>query len=47
MTLAEISGGEGYEIYTDDKFKVIRIPGVDVGTSVGDRVRAEAPSLHI
>jgi len=32
---AEISGGEGYEIYTDDKFKVIRIPGVDVGTVVG------------
>lgn len=33
--VAEISGGEGYEIYTDDKFKVIRIPGVDVGTLVG------------
>ena len=33
--VAEISGGEGYEIYTDDKFKVIRIPGVDVGTMVG------------
>jgi hypothetical protein len=33
--VAEISGGEGYEIYTDDKFKVIRIPGVDIGTVVG------------
>lgn len=33
--VAEISGGEGYEIYTDDKFKVVRIPGVDVGTVVG------------
>jgi Domain of Unknown Function with PDB structure (DUF3857) len=33
--VAEIVGGEGYEIYTDDKVKVMRIPGVDVGTVVG------------
>jgi hypothetical protein len=29
------SVGEGYEIYTDQKAKVMRIPGVDVGTVVG------------
>ena len=33
--VAEIVGGEGYEIYTDDKVKVMRIPGVDIGTVVG------------
>lgn len=31
----EIAGGEGYEIYSDEKRKVMRIPGVDVGTVVG------------
>lgn len=31
----EVSGGEGYEIYSDTKVKVMRIPGVDVGTVVG------------
>jgi hypothetical protein len=31
----EVSAGEGYEIYSDAKAKVIRIPGVDVGTVVG------------
>jgi hypothetical protein len=31
----ELSGGEGYEIYSDEKRKVMRIPGVDVGTVVG------------
>jgi len=33
--VAEVSGGAGYEIYSDAKFKVMRIPGVDVGTVVG------------
>ncbi len=33
--VAEILGGEGYEIYTDQKNKIMRIPGVDVGTVVG------------
>ncbi|HET9837934.1 MAG TPA: DUF3857 domain-containing transglutaminase family protein [Candidatus Angelobacter sp.] len=32
---AEVVGGEGYEIYTDAKLKIMRIPGVDVGTVVG------------
>ncbi|HET7873092.1 MAG TPA: DUF3857 domain-containing protein, partial [Terriglobales bacterium] len=31
----EVAGGEGYEVYSDTKFKVMRIPGVDVGTVVG------------
>jgi transglutaminase-like putative cysteine protease len=31
----EVSGGEGYEIYSDSKVKAMRIPGVDVGTVVG------------
>jgi len=31
----EVSAGEGYEIYSDAKAKVMRIPGVDVGTVVG------------
>lgn len=31
----EVGGGEGYEIYSDEKVKVVRIPGVDVGTVVG------------
>jgi hypothetical protein len=31
----EVSGGEGYEIYSDEKVKVVRIPGVDVGTVLG------------
>jgi hypothetical protein len=33
--LAEVSAGAGYEIYSDAKAKVMRIPGVDVGTVVG------------
>ena len=33
--ISEISAGEGYEIYSDAKAKVMRIPGVDVGTVVG------------
>jgi Domain of Unknown Function with PDB structure (DUF3857) len=33
--IVEVSAGEGYEIYSDAKAKVIRIPGVDVGTVVG------------
>jgi hypothetical protein len=33
--VAEIAAGEGYEIYSDAKAKVMRIPGVDVGTVVG------------
>jgi uncharacterized protein DUF3857 len=31
----ELAGGEGYEVYSDEKRKVMRIPGVDVGTVVG------------
>ena len=31
----EFAGGEGYEVYSDEKYKVMRIPGVDVGTVVG------------
>jgi hypothetical protein len=31
----EVSAGEGYEVYSDEKAKVMRIPGVDVGTVVG------------
>ena len=31
----EVSAGEGYEVYSDAKAKVMRIPGVDVGTVVG------------
>src|SRR5215467_1718977 len=33
--VAEVAAGEGYEIYSDAKAKVMRIPGVDVGTVVG------------
>ncbi len=33
--VAEVSVGEGYEVYSDAKAKVMRIPGVDVGTVVG------------
>jgi hypothetical protein len=33
--VAELAAGEGYEIYSDAKAKVMRIPGVDVGTVVG------------
>jgi hypothetical protein len=33
--LVELSGGEGYEVYSDEKLKAMRIPGVDVGTVVG------------
>lgn len=33
--VAEVAAGEGYEIYSDAKAKVVRIPGVDVGTIVG------------
>ncbi len=28
----EVSAGEGYEIFSDEKAKAVRIPGVDVGT---------------
>ncbi len=31
----EVSAGAGYEVYSDEKAKVMRIPGVDVGTVVG------------
>jgi Domain of Unknown Function with PDB structure (DUF3857) len=31
----ELAGGEGYEVYSDEKYKVMRIPGVDLGTVVG------------
>ena len=33
--ILEVAGGAGYEIYSDTKVKVVRIPGVDVGTIVG------------
>jgi hypothetical protein len=33
--IVEVGGGEGYEIYSDEKFKAMRIPGVDIGTVVG------------
>ena len=33
--VAEVAAGAGYEIYSDAKAKVMRIPGVDVGTVVG------------
>ncbi|HWX54894.1 MAG TPA: DUF3857 domain-containing transglutaminase family protein [Verrucomicrobiae bacterium] len=33
--IVEVGGGEGYEIYSDAKFKAMRIPGVDIGTVVG------------
>src|ERR1700727_730961 len=33
--VAEVAAGEGYEIYSDAKAKVMHIPGVDVGTIVG------------
>ena len=33
--IAEVGAGEGYEVYSDAKAKVMRIPGVDVGTVVG------------
>lgn len=33
--IVELSGGEGYEIYSDEKYKAIHIPGVDVGTVIG------------
>jgi hypothetical protein len=33
--IAEVAAGAGYEIYSDAKAKVMRIPGVDVGTVVG------------
>src|SRR5215472_2764322 len=33
--VAEVGAGEGYEVYSDAKAKVMRIPGVDVGTVVG------------
>lgn len=33
--VVEVAGGEGYEVYSDEKVKVMRIPGVDVGTVVG------------
>ncbi|HLW55474.1 MAG TPA: DUF3857 domain-containing protein [Candidatus Angelobacter sp.] len=33
--IVELSGGEGYEVYSDEKYKAMRIPGVDVGTVVG------------
>src|SRR5215472_13475412 len=31
----EVGGGAGYEIASDAKYKLMRIPGVDVGTIVG------------
>src|SRR6185312_8002007 len=31
----EVARGEGYEVYSDEKARVMRIPGVDVGTIVG------------
>lgn len=31
----EVGAGDGYEVYSDAKAKVMRIPGVDVGTIVG------------
>ncbi|HWG48134.1 MAG TPA: DUF3857 and transglutaminase domain-containing protein [Candidatus Acidoferrales bacterium] len=31
----ERAGGEGYEIYTNQKMKTMRIPGVDVGSVLG------------
>ena len=33
--VVEMAAGEGYEVYSDEKAKVMRIPGVDVGTIVG------------
>ncbi|HEX7287474.1 MAG TPA: DUF3857 domain-containing protein [Candidatus Angelobacter sp.] len=33
--IVEVSAGAGYEVYSDAKVKVVRIPGVDVGTVVG------------
>src|SRR6185437_14001127 len=33
--VAKLGAGEGYEVYSDEKAKVMRIPGVDVGTIVG------------
>ena len=33
--IAEVAAGAGYEIYSDAKAEVMRIPGVDVGTVVG------------
>jgi Domain of Unknown Function with PDB structure (DUF3857) len=33
--IVELSGGEGFEVYSDEKYKAMRIPGVDVGTVVG------------
>src|SRR6476660_104517 len=33
--IAEVAAGAGYEVYSDAKAKVMRIPGVDVGTVVG------------
>jgi hypothetical protein len=33
--VAEVGAGEGYEVYSDAKAKIMRIPGVDVGTVVG------------
>src|SRR5262249_16267548 len=33
--VVEAAAGEGYEVYSDEKVKVMRIPGVDVGTVVG------------
>jgi hypothetical protein len=33
--VAEVASGESYEIYSDAKAKVMRIPGVDIGTVVG------------
>ncbi len=33
--IVELSGGEGYEVYSDEKYKAMRIPGVDTGTVVG------------
>jgi transglutaminase-like putative cysteine protease len=33
--VVEMAASEGYEVYSDEKAKVMRIPGVDVGTIVG------------
>src|ERR1051325_4305285 len=33
--VAEVGAGAGFEVYSDAKAKVMRIPGVDVGTVVG------------
>jgi hypothetical protein len=33
--VAEFGAGEGYEVFSDERVKIMRIPGVDVGTIVG------------